>query len=69
MVDSAYLRGSSSSAFMLHTDSLCYAKTNALALFEENTSIDFSDWPLHTHRFHLFEPLQSALLKEGFFYS
>lgn len=24
------------------------------------TSIDFSDWPLHTHRSHLFEPVQSG---------
>lgn len=56
-----------SSAFVV-----CYtqiAKTNVLALFEKNASIDFSDWPLHTHRSHLFEPVQSVLVKEGFFYS
>lgn len=25
-------------------------------------------WPLHTHRSHLFEPLQSVLVKEGFLF-
>lgn len=48
-----------------HEMFVCAAKTNVLALFEKNKSIDFSDWPLHTHRSLLFEPVQS----QGFFYS
>lgn len=35
------------------------------ALFEKTHPSIFSDWPLHTHRSHLFEPLQSVLVKKG----
>lgn len=38
-------------------------------LLWKNTSIDCSDWPLHTHTPRLFEPVQSALLEERIFFS
>lgn len=38
---------------------LCWDKCACL-VWKNPTSIDFSDRPLHTHRSHLFEPVQSG---------
>lgn len=53
---------------MLHTN--CQKKTNVLPLFEKKQKkthpIDFSDWPLHIHGLHPFEPVQSVLVERSF---
>ncbi len=45
---------------MLHTNQFVLCEDECACLVWKNTSIDFSDWPLYTHRSHLFEPVQSG---------
>lgn len=50
---------------MFHTIVCATIRQMHSACFRKNI-IDFSDWLLHTHRSHLFKPVQSALVSEAF---
>lgn len=52
------------------TNCWCYVKTQMCSPClkkKKHTSIDFSDWPLHTYRSRPFEPVQSVLVTDVFF--